>query len=83
MKTVKFFIWYVGSKPKSVKDAMQLIKLVIRQKITELWCKRKHNQWLQIYPPLHGAGKYVYNGYQCNVCKRLHIEFEVNSSAGN
>ena len=79
MKTIKFFIWYIGAKPKNIKDVIQLLKLVVRQKITELWCKKKHNQWVQIQPYLHGAGKYVYNGYKCNVCGRIHIAYEVNS----
>jgi len=79
MKTINFFIWYIGAKPKNVKDMIRLLKLVIRQKTTELWCQRKHNQWIQIQPPLHGAGKYVYNVYQCNLCKRLHISYTVNS----
>ncbi len=75
MKTIKFTIWY-AERPKNIKGLIRLAKLVIRQKITELWCKKKHNKWIQT--PLNGAGKYIYNVFQCDVCNRVHISFVLN-----
>lgn len=76
MKTVKFFIWYLGAKPKKLKDFIQLIKYVYRQKFTEIICMKKHNNWEQMN--YHGAGKYVYNLYRCNICNKIHISFKIN-----
>ncbi len=78
MKTIKFFIWYTGVNHKKIKHLILLTKIVIRQKIAEIWCKKRHNQWEQLQPSLHGAGKYVYNCYKCSVCGRMYVVFDVN-----
>lgn len=44
---------------------------------TRYYCKRFHNQWWQ-NSMIHGAGKYVYTGHECQVCGTYHYEFKIN-----
>lgn len=52
-------------------------KRIFQQLKTRYYCKRFHNQWWQ-NSMIHGAGKYVYTGYECQVCGTYHYEFKLN-----
>ncbi len=80
MKTIKFMIWYVGARPR-LRDLRLLLRVCIRQMITEYLCKKYHNRWIET--GMHGAGKYIYNVYQCAICKRMHVSFELNNKQHN